>query len=64
MGLWNFKVSKSQSLNANFYISGMACRTMDDVKRKRGTDVPRTERRKAELMIRRDVISSTHNAWA
>ena len=29
-------------------------------KKKRGTKVPRTERRKAELMIRRDVISSAH----
>ena len=49
---------------ANFYTSGMTCREMDDLKRKRGTKVPRTERRKAELMIRRGVISSTHNARA
>ena len=48
--------------SANFY-TGMACLAMDK-RRKRGTKVPRTERRKAELMIRRDVISSTHNARA
>lgn len=29
--------------SANFYKSGMACRAMDDVRRKRGTKVQRTE---------------------
>ncbi len=39
--LWDFGTLKSQSLSANFYTSGMACRTMD--KRKGGTGVQRTE---------------------
>ncbi len=32
------------SASANFY-TGMACRAMDDVRSRRGTKVPRTERR-------------------
>ena len=32
-------------LSANFY-TGMACRAMDDVRSRRGTKVPRTERRR------------------
>lgn len=45
IALWRGKVQKVQGkkrsiLSANFYIGGMACRGMDDVRRKGGVSYP------------------------